>query len=1369
MDEVTAEHAGGDEPVARDRADGDEPVAAELVPLDDVAKARFMGLRPIPDHVEGERRELAVALRRCFFELECTLRRYAVQRSYSASSLSRYLSGETPAPDHFANALMDDVGKKLGRPMSPQARQAVILMQRAALKSVNTRAWQIQRLEDQLAAALQEKALARTMADAVATALHEHQERVVTLEAERQALTEEVAAQRTAGIELALLRAEQHRVLTDHEALRRRVVELEAALEAAEQRVALAEQRCADLEHTLLAADAAAAAEEEADRRRTEERVARSQEELERLRREVASLRSRPAESTPPGRHDWMGDGPAPGPETGSRPETDPEAQPRPQAATPAPAPAHPQTQTQSQPQPQPQPDAASPGAPPPQLPSPRTTPASHVTVVFTAPQRPWGTWIAHRLERHGHRATLQRWDPPREVPLEQVLRDLLLARGQILFVLDEWFFDRGARQAGEWNEVLRGFVAAHADRFAAVNLSSRTLPPSAAVLEPVSLWGVDEAEAGARLTHRLALAGNRDGARRHRGATPARFPADPPAVWGAVPRRNPWFSGRDDLLGALQRRLAEAGHGSAACALIGMSGIGKTQIATEYAYRFSPDYDVIWWVHSEDRNVQRDRLGDLAVELGLRVGGEPGERIRAVREALRRGDPHARWLVVFDGWDDTDGIDVMLPQGPGHVLITSRNRGWREHTDVLEIPGFDRRESTGYLMRRAPQINAAEADEVAAEFGDVPLPLAQAAAWLGESGTEAAEYLRMVRDGRLSTVDEPSPDNATPHVSLSSWQILIDRLRRSHPQALQVLSLCTAFAPGPVPLGLLRAGPAARLPADLRWITTDPAAWTRALDTLVNFSVLVRVPGPSAGGKAAGPEEETVHMHRLVHDIVARLTDGEGRYARLKAVRDLLAEAEPGDPADSVHWPRYSVLLPHLEPSGALRSTAPRVQEAVLNCLRFCDRSGDYRAGLRLSRRVRQNWGEFMDRAGGRMLALASLEADLLRAAGRFQEAYEQSERALGQLKANPHDELAELTARSAVANGLRHQGRYHDAHHIQREVLDRTVWLVGTDDPLVLTARHDLAATLRALGRYREAYENDLMTLARREDLLGGHHLAGLASANAVTRGQRLLGMYGAALSRQVEVARRHEEALGARHPRTLDADIELALCRRHGDPDGPDGPDGGTSLAELVDRSVEIHGREHHVTLQCLSLHADAVREQGDLGRARALGAEAETGYRALFGPAHPVSLGAVTNTALVLLDSGQHSAAVAMLESARAGLIPALGQDHPWVLGCDLNTAAAYRQEGDLVSAVALGRDALSRAQAVLGAEHPLTLSCQLALAADLRGLPLREDDEALVLEEDAVNRLAAALGPQHPRTLAARRRVRPVWSFEPYVD
>ncbi|MFF7127278.1 FxSxx-COOH system tetratricopeptide repeat protein [Streptomyces sp. NPDC008240] len=986
---------------------------------------------------------------------------------------------------------------------------------------------------------------------------------------------------------------------------------------------------------------------------------------------------------------------------------------------------------------------------------------ATSVLIIYAGHRRAWAAWIAQCLERHGHRAALQRWDPPREVSLEDSLGDLLLSGGRVLLVLDDWFFSLGPRPAGDWNEALSGFIAAHADRFAAVNLTNRPLLPATAVLEPASLWGLSEEAAEERLLSRLGL-------ERQRVPRPsagrARYPGTPCEIWGEVPRRNPRFTGRDDLLTALHQRLADAERGAAVCTLLGMSGIGKTQLAAEYAYRFSTDYDLVWWVNSEDRSILRDRLGELAVGLGLRIGSEPGERIRAVLNGLRRGEPYANWLLIFDGWEDTDGINALLPQGPGHVLITSRNRAWSKDTDILDVAAFHRVESTAYLMRRAPHITAEQADEVAAECEDIPLALVQAAGWLGGSGMEAPEYLRMVRERGLSTVDAPAADDGFPQSSMTSWSILLNRLSRVQPQAVDVLSLCTAFAPGRIPLGLIRSCPQAELPEELRWMATDSRAWTRALDTLVNYSVLTReTRGPD--GAEMGPYQESVHMHRLVHDIVSKLTSEDSRVVHRQAVRTLLAQADPGNPLDSRNWPRYAELLPHLEPSGALSSAQPRVQETVLNCLRYCFRSGEYQSGLDLAPRVRDRWSRTMDPLDPPMLDLTMQESNIMRASGRFREAYDHDRGVLQRLRAaDQRNELGEFNTQGAMANSLRLLGRYQEAHEIQREVLDGMRRLLGLDELATMAAQHDLGVGLRLLGRYAEACEFDLETLARQESVLRARHMDTLRSGNALSNDLRLLGRYRDALARQEPVVRLHVQVLGLRHPQTLSARGLLVMCRRR---EGDQRQDVGHEMASLLDQVAEVHGREHYRTLALITNYGSYLREHGDLSQARELIDEAEAGYRALLGPSHPVATGMLSNSGLVMQVAGERAEAMSTLETSFVSLTATLGADHPWVLGCALNAASACNLNGRISDAVELSRDTLRRARHTLGQEHPLTLSCQVALAADLRAG--REREEAGKLEEDALLGLTRTLGAQHPHTVSARQRTRPYWDFEPYLD
>src|SRR4029077_16589692 len=100
------------------------------------------------------------------------------------------------------------------------------------------------------------------------------------------------------------------------------------------------------------------------------------------------------------------------------------------------------------------------------------------------------------------------------------------------------------------------------------------------------------------------------------------------PRVWN-VPARNPGFTGRDDLLAAVRERLL-AGDRAVVQALHGMGGVGKTQLAAEYAHRFAGAYDLAWWINSEEGRLIGDQVAALGLALGCVQAGTGTEAMRA-------------------------------------------------------------------------------------------------------------------------------------------------------------------------------------------------------------------------------------------------------------------------------------------------------------------------------------------------------------------------------------------------------------------------------------------------------------------------------------------------------------------------------------------------------------------------------------------------------------------------------------------------------------------------------------------------------------------------------------------------------------------
>lgn len=216
------------------------------------------------------------------------------------------------------------------------------------------------------------------------------------------------------------------------------------------------------------------------------------------------------------------------------------------------------------------------------------------------------------------------------ETPLEESLRDLLLAPGPVLVILSDWYFQLGPRTHDEWNRALREVVAPEPDRFAAVTITTSALPGATAVLAAADLTTLGQEEAERRILTRLGLPTDTHAEPVDTRRGP-RYPADTPDVWGGVPRRNTRFTGREPLLNDAYHALQAAYSGAGVVTLHGMSGVGKTQLAAEYVYRFGAEYDVVWWVSADKRVTCRRETRRT------RPGTRPVHRC-GVRRAAARG-----------------------------------------------------------------------------------------------------------------------------------------------------------------------------------------------------------------------------------------------------------------------------------------------------------------------------------------------------------------------------------------------------------------------------------------------------------------------------------------------------------------------------------------------------------------------------------------------------------------------------------------------------------------------------------------------------------------------------------------------------------
>lgn len=431
---------------------------------------------------------------------------------------------------------------------------------------------------------------------------------------------------------------------------------------------------------------------------------------------------------------------------------------------------------------------------------------------------------------------------------------------------------------------------------------------------------------------HASAVATARGG----RSVGPAGIAGRQATASGAIfelPRRwrNSHFTGRGDLLAKLGEM--RAGEPTAVLqAVTGLGGIGKTELVVEYAYRHREDYDLVFTIRAGTEATLVEDLRGLARQVGLSQARD-GLTARVLRWLRSRSD----WLLIFDNADHLPGLAEYLPDGPGHVLITSRDRLWRQQAAVVEVDVWEPAESVEFLRSRLGAGQTGGARQVAEMLGHFPLALEQAAGYMDATGTSCDEYVRLYQERGDDLLAEYGPAVLGYDLTVArTWGVTFQAVRESQPQALELLRLCSYLAPESLPEAIFERG-ARSLPAGLRAVVADRKAFNDTLGVLDRYRLVRRSDG-------------LLSMHRLVQHVVRMDARDAARSLAAASVR-LVSSAFPDSVSDdgaaaSADDAAASVLLPHALAASAHAAAMDSEPELASSLLA--------RAGDHMGRRAR-------------------------------------------------------------------------------------------------------------------------------------------------------------------------------------------------------------------------------------------------------------------------------------------------------------------------------------------------------------------------------------------------------------------------------
>jgi NB-ARC domain len=685
------------------------------------------------------------------------------------------------------------------------------------------------------------------------------------------------------------------------------------------------------------------------------------------------------------------------------------------------------------------------------------------------------------------------------------------------------------------------------------------------------------------------------------------------PALWGRVPPRLPDFTGREGWLVTLRQTLARADR-IGLVAIQGLPGVGKTQLAVEYATRYSHKYDLVWWVPCSDVDEAHDSMADLAV----RVAGPDGTGESAGRDytelfdVLRRHQRFGRWLLIFDGAGEPEDVEKLIPPLPGDVLITTRSTRWEASGELVELDVFDREESIEFLRRRMPKASQVVAHQLADGVGDLPLFLAHAA----ESHIAVDTYLaRLNSDPLPMLADHP----ADYHSAIGDvWQTAVGQLRTDAPDAFDLLCCLAAFGTDPVPRDALERGGFLQ-DVSIHSLLRNSIRVAGAIGKLRRASLL-RV--------SLGTRSLTVHP--VTRSIVRALAAGSGSAERSRHdVHLLLAAADPRTPDDPTSWQSYAALHGHAIVSGAIACQQELVRELVVNLTRYLTAAGDTRGAIALADEATALWDKDAGATGsGSRVLMRVAKVGALFVQGSWAEAFQLHEATTDEMRADPGRWAANIIELDGMT-GARHRiaGNFTAAVAADQAAVRAHAAEFGSDDPRTFSVLHSLIADLALSGAVaaagaaaRELHRNSLAFYG------DAGHPAVLAANGVLARCQWLAGDYGEAARTAAEVrsgyaALPDDHMLDKNHPWRLAHETDYVIIRRDNNPTAADVRVLAGDAHELRRRCWRARGADHPQTLASTVILASILRRiDGRKGEAVRLLEETQRRYQSVL-PNHP----------------------------------------------------------------------------------------------------------------------------------------------------
>ncbi len=751
------------------------------------------------------------------------------------------------------------------------------------------------------------------------------------------------------------------------------------------------------------------------------------------------------------------------------------------------------------------------------------------------------------------------------------------------------------------------------------------------------------------------------------------------------VPPSNPFFTAREDMFDRLESLLVpgEATAINQTQAVSGLGGIGKTQLAIEFAHRYKERYRDVLWLIADSRERLVSSYVQLAQDFNLPEKAELNED--KIVEAVQRWlSSNTDWLLILDNVEDLGLVRTFLPaQHREHVLLTTRREVTEPIASAVKLDTLSPADGALLLLRRARYLppNASldtvsdderqQAEAISEVLGGLPLALDQAGAYILETGCGLSGYLKRYQKRHADLLRYES-NVLADHPSVSvTFSLAAEKVQERNPAALDLLHLCAFLAPDNIPEYLITTE-AEHLGDTLQLVAADDLALDEAIRLLRTYSLLTR-----------NERDHTLSIHRLLQTVLRDIMDEETKQVWSKRSIAVLNQAFPKYEGHitTEQWERCEQLISHVLVSAELHMQWEiSLQEAVslfwnvaaylTDRAQYEEAELLYQQALQIGKRV---FGEGHPFVAGLLSNLASL----YRKRGKYekvelllQRALQIWERELGA----EHPFVA--PSLNNLANLYRGQGKYEQAELLYQRALHIWEQALGTEHPDIASPLSGLANLYQEQGKYGEAEPLYQRALQISKRVLGAEHPDVAHQLDNLANLYSLKGTYVEAERLFQRALQVKERVLGAEHPDVAESLVGLANLYSL---------EGRYAEAEpLYQRVLQIW--EHALGVGHLStafpLHGLAIccyEQRKDVEAERLLQRALQISKRVL-GAGHPQVAYPLTGLATLYYEQAKYEEAETLYKQAFAIREQFLGLQHPLTRETIENYAQLLREVG-----------------------------------------------------------------------------------------